>query len=90
VSDPSLYFPRHLDPYVPGIALADCRPILGIDPGITGGVAFLYPSGRVVALDLPNVGGEVDIDTLAATIDGHDPRVAIIERAGAMPQQGVS
>jgi hypothetical protein len=65
-------------------------PILGIDPDITGGIAYLYPSGRIVAEDIPVVGGEVDVDTLARRIEEMGPCLAIIERAGAMPKQGVS
>jgi hypothetical protein len=63
-------------------------PILGVDPGITGGVAFLY-SDHVFADDIPVVGGEVDVDTLVRRIREHAPRVAVIERAQAMPRQGV-
>jgi crossover junction endodeoxyribonuclease RuvC len=73
----------------------DTRPILGIDPGITGGIAFLYldglfPAGRVNTIDIPTVAGEVDVDSLAHIVEECDPRVAIIERANAMPKQGVS
>jgi hypothetical protein len=64
-------------------------PILGIDPGVHGGVAFLY-SGHVTADDIPVVGGEVDVDALVRRVREMRPRLAIIERAGAMPQQGVS
>lgn len=65
--------------------------ILGVDPGITGGIAFLFPnSGRVIAEDIPVAGGEVDVDTLAARIRQMAPTVAVIERAGAMPKQGVA
>jgi len=64
--------------------------ILGIDPGVTGGIAYLYPDGRVVAEDIPVAGGEVDVDSLAARIRTYRPCMAVIERAGAMPGQGVS
>lgn len=65
--------------------------ILGVDPGITGGIAFLFPaSNRVIAEDIPVAGGEVDVDTLAARIRQMAPTVAMIERAQAMPKQGVS
>src|SRR5258708_695118 len=70
--------------------LTDARPVLGIDPGVTGGIAFLDPDARgVQAADIPNVRGEGDVDTLAALIEHCDPRLAIIERAASMPQQGV-
>lgn len=59
--------------------------ILGIDPGITGGIAFLFPGQSLVAEDIPVAGNEVDVDTLAARVRQMRPTVAIIERAGAMP-----
>lgn len=65
------------------------RPILGVDPGITGGLAFLF-SARVEAVDIPVVDGEVDTDTLAEIVRSYAPRFAAIERVGAMPGQGVS
>lgn len=64
--------------------------ILGIDPGITGGLAWLYPDGKVVASDIPTAGGEVDVDMIAAKLHEFRPGMAVIERAGAMPKQGVA
>lgn len=65
------------------------RPILGVDPGITGGIAFLYPSGEIAADDIPTVDGSVDVDALVRRVRQHAPRLAVIERAQAMPNQGV-
>jgi crossover junction endodeoxyribonuclease RuvC len=65
------------------------QPILGIDPGITGGIAFLF-ANRVVAEDIPTAGGEVDVDTLVRRVREMQPALAIIERANAMPKQGVA
>lgn len=72
--------------------------VLGIDPGVTGGIAFYFPTnpGHIVAEDIPNAGGEVDVDTLATRLEQMLPNVAYIERAAAMPArlhgrtQGVS
>jgi len=64
--------------------------LLGIDPGISGGIAFLDHNGSILATDIPVVGGEVDVDTLARHIRTMAPDVAIIERASSMPKQGVS
>jgi crossover junction endodeoxyribonuclease RuvC len=66
------------------------RPILGIDPGVTGGIAALYPDGRITAHDIPTVAGSVDVDALVRRIRECAPRLAVIERAQAMPRQGVS
>lgn len=64
--------------------------ILGVDPGITGGLAWLYPDGKVMAIDIPTAGGEVDVDMIGRKIHQFLPGMAVIERAGAMPKQGVS
>jgi hypothetical protein len=65
------------------------RPILGVDPGITGGIAFLYPSGEIAADDIPTVDGSVDVDALVRRVRQRGPRLAVIEKAQAMPEQGV-
>src|SRR5262245_9088986 len=64
--------------------------ILGIDPGITGGIACLKPDGTILAEDIPVVAGEVDIDALVRRVRALAPRLAVIEKAQAMPRQGVS
>jgi hypothetical protein len=63
--------------------------ILGIDPGITGGIAFLYPNS-VTAFDIPTAGGEVDVDELVRVVRANQVEFAVIERANAMPKQGAS
>jgi crossover junction endodeoxyribonuclease RuvC len=70
-------------------AEAISSPILGVDPGITGGIAFLF-ANRVVAEDIPTAGGDVDVDTLVRRVREMQPALAIIERANAMPKQGVA
>jgi crossover junction endodeoxyribonuclease RuvC len=66
--------------------------ICGIDPGLSGGVAFFFPAApdRVLAEDIPVVAGELDCATLARRIIQMRPDVAIVERVSAMPGQGVS
>ena len=66
--------------------------IMGCDPGITGAIAFFFPSapGRVVAEDLPVVNGRIDVVTLADRIRQMSPNIAIVEAVGARPGQGVS
>jgi crossover junction endodeoxyribonuclease RuvC len=64
-------------------------PILGVDPGITGGIAFLFPCGKIEADDIPVVDGAVDVDALVRRIREYAPRLAVIEKAQAMPKQGV-
>jgi hypothetical protein len=69
--------------------MSGAAPIFGVDPGITGGLAFLY-SDQIAAFDIPVVDGAVDVDALARLVRAHAPRLAIVERASAMPKQGVA
>jgi hypothetical protein len=68
------------------------RCILGIDPGISGAIAFYFPGipSRVCAEDVPVAGGEVSAAGLTDRIRKMRPDVAIIERVNAMPGQGVA
>jgi hypothetical protein len=65
--------------------------IMGIDPGLSGAVAFYFPSApeRVAVEDTPLAGGEVSAPVLAEMIVNYQPSLAIIERVSAMPGQGV-
>ena len=65
--------------------------ILGIDPGISGAVAFYFPQeGRVSVYDTPVAGNQVDGAGLAHLINKYNPDVAMIEAVHSMPGQGVS
>jgi crossover junction endodeoxyribonuclease RuvC len=66
--------------------------ILGIVPGLSGAIAFYFPAEPtlVTAEDVPVAGGEIDAATLAARLTQMRPTLAVIERVGAMPKQGVS
>lgn len=66
--------------------------ILGIDPGLSGAIAFFFPSHAelIAAEDVPIADGEIDAATLSARIEQMRPTFAIIERVASMPRQGVS
>ena len=66
--------------------------ILGVDPGLSGGLAFFWPCApdRVTAEDMPVVAGQVDCATLAERIAQMAPDLAVVEVVSAMPGQGVS
>ena len=74
--------------------------ILGVDPGIRGGLAIvLVNSGNggaqlLDAIDIPIVGTaakeRVDAIALRQWVLGHQPDHCLIERAQAMPKQGAS
>jgi crossover junction endodeoxyribonuclease RuvC len=63
--------------------------IRGIDPGVTGGIAFLSDN-TLAAFDIPNVAGEVDIDAIVRLVHAYKPDMAVVERASSMPKQGVA
>ena len=73
--------------------------ILGVDPGIRGGLAIVAvedgAAPRLVeAIDIPVIGTgakeRVDVAAIRNFIDRHQPIRALIERAQAMPKQGAS
>ena len=66
--------------------------ILGIDPGVSGAVAFYNTEipDRCEVFDLPVVAGVIDGRNLAALIRRHSATRAIIEDVHSMPKQGVA
>ena len=66
--------------------------MLGIDPGVSGALAFFDPTvpDRAEAFDLPVVADVIDGRNLAALIKRHAPGSAIIEDVHSMPKQGVA
>ena len=73
--------------------------VLGVDPGVSGGLAIVeITDGAVPVLiecvDIPVVGTgakeRVDVAAIRNFIDQHKPFRALIERAQAMPKQGAS
>jgi crossover junction endodeoxyribonuclease RuvC len=73
--------------------------ILGVDPGVRGGLAVVEVVGGLVArlvdaVDIPvvGVGAKERVDALAVRtwIAARSPEQAAIERAQAMPKQGAS
>src|SRR5262245_58051326 len=73
--------------------------VLGIDPGINGGLAVVEIADGaapvlVECVDIPVVGTgakeRVDVAAIRNFIDQHKPFRALIERAQAMPRQGSS
>lgn len=68
---------------------ADC--IMGVDPGVSGAIAFLFPDDMdVVVMDIPVVDGQVNSVALAMAIFGMNPTMAIVEKVHSMPKQGVA
>jgi crossover junction endodeoxyribonuclease RuvC len=73
--------------------------VLGIDPGVSGGLAVIEIAAGVApvmltAIDVPVVGTKakerVDAAAIRDFIAAYRPTHAVIERAQAMPKQGAS
>ena len=72
--------------------------VLGVDPGITGGLAIVETIDVSIvvvdAIDIPTIGTgakeRVDVLAIRTWIEQHRPACAFIERAQAMPKQGAS
>jgi len=65
--------------------------VLGIDPGVSGALAFYYVQERRVAVyDMPLVDGDVNPHEFTRLVMLHQPDVAIIEKVHPMPREGVS
>jgi crossover junction endodeoxyribonuclease RuvC len=65
---------------------------MGVDPGISGAIAFYYPEhpDNVAVYDMPSIGKEVNCAELTALIRQYRPDYAVVESVHAMPKQGVS
>jgi crossover junction endodeoxyribonuclease RuvC len=73
--------------------------VLGVDPGVRGGLALVEINDSAApqlidAIDIPVVGSgakeRVDVLAIRAWVAVHKPDHALIERAQAMPKQGAS
>lgn len=66
--------------------------IIGCDPGASGAIAAISAhDGRLLWVeDAPVVDGLVSAPLLAGLLEGERVRMAVIERVGSMPGQGVS
>lgn len=64
----------------------------GIDPGISGGIAFFFPSvpDRIAVYDMPVIDGRVNAVALSQLFEQFLPAGVCIESVGAMRGQGVS
>jgi hypothetical protein len=70
--------------------------IIGIDPGYSGAVAFLWPNMKLEIHDMPvlkNAKGKTELNMHILhdllTPEGDEPHMAFIEQVAAMRGQGV-
>lgn len=68
------------------------RCILGVDPGLTGALAFIFQNepNRVAIEDMPVADGDICAPLLSSLIRKYAPSYAVIEFVASMPGQGVA
>ena len=66
--------------------------IMGLDPGASGAVAFHFVEKPelISVYDVPTADGEINASALYDLIMVYRPTLAVVERVGAMPKQGLS
>jgi len=65
--------------------------VMGVDPGISGAIAFYFPEfNDVSAYDVPVVDGQINGPALADLIKQYIPDIAVVEAVHSMPKQGVA
>jgi crossover junction endodeoxyribonuclease RuvC len=68
------------------------RCIVGIDPGLSGALAFIFQDepNRVAIEDMPVADGDICAPLLSGLIRKYAPSYAVIEFVASMPGQGVA
>lgn len=61
----------------------------GVDPGLTGGLAVIKDLAPLDCRPMFVSGGDIDFDDFAHYLQTFSPDVVAVERAQAMPKQGV-
>lgn len=70
-------------------SIVEC--IAGVDPGSSGALSFYFPAyDRISVEDFPLADGDISPALLADRVRQMGPTMAVVERVGAMPGQGVS
>lgn len=65
--------------------------IMGLDPGVSGAVAFYFPENNLVSVyDVPVVDNQINASALSDLIDKYAPELAMVELVHSMPKQGVA
>jgi hypothetical protein len=65
--------------------------VMAIDPGaVSGAFALFHSDGHVEAGDMAVVDGQLDAAAFARLVRSSHASIAVVERVGAMPKQGVA
>jgi crossover junction endodeoxyribonuclease RuvC len=63
--------------------------IIAFDPGQKGGIA-IHHQGTTTAQPMPIAGKAIDLPAIAEIVRSNQPDLAVIEKVGSMPGQGVA
>jgi len=64
--------------------------VVGVDPGLSGAIAWVLDGKLLDAVDMPIMDGRVDAAALADLVLAHgSPQVVVVEKVASMPGQGV-
>jgi crossover junction endodeoxyribonuclease RuvC len=65
--------------------------VVGVDPGLSGAIAWVMDGNILDAVDMPVMDGRVDAAALSDLVIKHGtPDIVIVEKVGSMPGQGVA
>ena len=66
--------------------------VLGIDPGLNGGIAILHPKDGMILETMPTIGNQMNPAILSDMIQEYlgEIRLAVLEQVHSMPKQGVA
>ena len=65
--------------------------IMAVDPGaISGAIALFHEDGEIFVGDLAVVDGQLDAAALSRVVRDTRVSIAVVERVGAMPKQGIA
>ena len=62
--------------------------VLGIDPGLKGGIAYISDH-HVEVVPMPVLGGSIDPRAIVQILKTQSVELVVIEKVGPMPKQGV-
>ncbi len=73
------------------MAIENSIKVLGIDPGLRGGLAFINVAGQIELYPMPTIADkDYDIQEIKRLLKQYSPNLAIIEQQIALPGQGLT
>ena len=64
--------------------------VIGVDPGMTGAIAYVDHGKLLTVADMPAVGGDISTALLTQMVRMHPVEWGVVEDVHSMPKQGVA